>query len=643
MLVALCALAACSGAKNSADSRGSSSATAGAGNPLDNPSGLTRSLAACSPACMDFPSAPLFDPAGPGAPSVTDANLFGAPDNFTSPGACVIEPQLSQGKLPGSLFPSNWLRPRFRWTPLPGENVWEIRISALNQKNTLVAYTTATVWTLPREIWMGLGANSTDSPITVTIRGLNRNAPQKPSGTRGDFTIAPAQATGKLVYWATTSSEVQPTTSKLVGFDVGDESVIDALTIPQVAADDIVGSGGRDLRGKNDDPYGVAPGHVQCIGCHVSAPDGDSVAFTDHWPWNTMLASVVTGSIGQTPSYVSTGAALLLNQPWLGMPTFSKAHFSQGDRILVSVYSPRNAGQGAAAVGFSDGAPYPSRTDGLAWFDLETTATFATDPSQGDVQQQLNQQVRAQFGQAFGLFTLTGEKRSAATPSLSHDGTRIVYTSADTTQDGRISSNNQEVDVRIVPYNARQGGTVTDLKGAADPQVAEYYPSFSADDSLVAFNRVAKLDSNPIYYRPDGEIYVVPSAGGTATRLAANDPPACTGQSSPGVINSWAKWSPSVTDLPSINVEFGSGPRTYFWLVFSSGRAFDGQFQLPKSQSSPSDTRSSQLYVSAVVRDDVTHELQTFPAIYIWNQGTTTSNLTPAWDEFHIPPVRGPD
>jgi hypothetical protein len=644
----LLTLSLCACAAGSSGRQSGASGKAGGGafdNPLidtDNPSmPVTRAPTNCAPSCSDFPEAPLLDASPGAAPPANPAHFFGAADNFSSPGACVLEPQLSTKDTPGTLFPLNWLRPRFRWTPLPGENLFEIRISADNQAHPLVAYTTATLWTMPRDIWKNLTQHSVDIPITVTIRGVNASAPKKPSGARGDFTIAPTEARGKLVYWATTSSDVRPDTSKLVGFDVGDEATIDALTIPQAGNRNLLAAGGRDLRGKYDDPKGVQPGYVECIGCHVSTPDGDAVAFTDHWPWNGIIASVEAGKAGSVPSYVTPGALTLLNQPWLGMQTFSKGHFRAGDRVVVSVYSPRNDGQGG--VGFADSAPYPSRHDGLAWFDLETTATFAPgDPSKGDVQQQLNAQVRAQVGTAFGLLSLQGETRSAATPSFSHDGVRIAYTSADSTQDGRLSSNNQEVDIHIVPYADRQGGAVTPLQGASEPHVAEYYPSFSADDALIAFNRVAKIDGGAMYYRPDGEVYVVPSQGGAPTRLAANDPPACSGQKSPGVINSWAKWSPHVATIAPVNLEFGPGVRTYYFIVLSSARAYLGQFEVPKNQYSPSDTRASQLYVTAVVRDEK-GQLTTYPALYIWNQDPTTSNLTPAWDEFKIPMVPGPD
>jgi hypothetical protein len=240
----------------------------------------------------------------------------------------------AQAYLPGALLPSNWLRPRFRFEPLAGEDLWEIRLSSPHQAHDLVVYTTRTTLALPKPIWEGLAEHGKDSTVTVTIRGLSTEGGGMPSGTRGDFTIAPVPALGKMVYWATTSSEVLPNTSKLVGFAVGDEGVIDALTIPQVGDRGITAEGGRQLRSG----HGVNDGHVQCIGCHVSTPDGEAVAFTDHWPWNNVLASVEGATAGARPAYLTAGAERLLNQPWLGMQTFSEEHWLPGHRIVVASY-----------------------------------------------------------------------------------------------------------------------------------------------------------------------------------------------------------------------------------------------------------------------------------------------------------------
>jgi hypothetical protein len=594
------------------------------GAPPRGSSGSGVVVPECTKDCTDFPAAPLIDDKGPSAVPSDAAARFGRPDDFTGSGPCVIEPPLAIGSEKGALFPANWLRPRFRFEPAAGQSLFEIRLHAASQKNDLVAYTTRTTWELPGDIWTSLTKNSVNEPITVTIRALASGAASassdggKPAGTRGTFTIAPVTASGTLVYWATTSSDVTPTTSKLVGFRVGDEGVVDVLTVNQVQTSNIVAEGGRDLRGQYGDAKGVPAGHVECIGCHVSTPDGLSVGFTDHWPWNDVLASVEPKTTGQMPGYVTAGAQRLLNQPWLGMMTFSGAHFRDGDRIAVSSYAARSGDEG-----FSDS--HSTDKDRLAWFDLETTATIPWQSGQTDP---MNTAIRSASGSAWGFLALDGESRAALTPSFSHDGSRLVYTSAARSQDGRIGDDS-ETDIHAVPYADRRGGSVTPVTGAATSGVSEYYPSFSSDDTFIAFNRAAAT-SGKIYYRPDGEVYVVPAAGGTAVRLAANDPPACTGEKSPGIINSWAKWSPSVVS---------ANGKAYYWLVFSSARKYPGAFEVPKNQYSPGDTRASQLYLAAVVVDGASGEMETYPGVYLYNQTATTSNLTPAWDEFQIPEV----
>ncbi len=144
-----------------------------------------------------------------------------------------------------------------------------------------------------------------------------------------------------------------------------------------------------------------------------------------------------------------------------------------------------------------------------------------------------------------------------------------------------------------------------------------------------------------IYYHPQGEIYVVPSAGGSPVRLAANDPPACTGEVSPGVTNSWPKWSPTVRTGPEGTPHEG---KRYYFLLFSSARR--SPFRLGQGP-------ASQLYLTTLV-ELPGGELRSYLAMYLWNQsfeitgeaadGTAivtplqTSNLTPAFDEFVIPP-----
>ena len=605
----------------------------------------------CEEDCLDFPAAPFI------LDNLTeyDVSHFETGAYFEQPGPCIIEPQLSDGINPGALFPANWLRPRFRFEPPVDTNLFEIRLQAERQKYDLLVYTTETTWEMPNEIWQGLTASVLDEPITVTIRALNRVNPLTPKGTQGTFSIAPVRADGKLVYWATTSSNVEPDTSKLAGFAVGEEKVLDVLTVDDVGDRDILSTDGRQERSPS---YGVEEGCVQCIGCHVATPDGEAVAFGDHWPWNVVVASVqdqgnTAVELGKAPTYLTQGAEILLNQPWLGMPTFSPAHWNENERILITSYGERVTESGET-VGFTHNTP---TQDVLAWFDLHTDVDVEISADyEGDVLPERNRLVENALDRGFGMLSLIGETLSAVAPNWSHDGNRIVYTAAAKTVDGRLGggASQTDVDIHMVPFNDGLGGPVSALQGAAEKETAEYYPSFSPDDTLIVFNREENFRATKtvttffyppysnmtidgsqaaVYYRPHAEIYVIPSKGGTPIRLIANDPPQCTGETSPGVINSWGKWAPEVK---TSSETFGPA-RSFYWVVFSSARDYPEQFIVERNQYSPIDTRSSQLYMAAIVRNEETGEYTNYPAIYLWNQDKETSNLTPAWDRFKLP------
>jgi len=91
--------------------------------------------------------------------------------------------------------------------------------------------------------------------------------------------------------------------------------------------------------------------------------------------------------------------------------------------------------------------------------------------------------------------------------------------------------------------------------------------------------------------------------------------------------------------------------KTYYFLVFSSARAYPGSFTIDQTDYTPPIANtSSQLYMASIVVDDATGDVTTYPAIYIYNQNTLVngngrtqqlqiSNLTPAWDEFILPPI----
>ncbi len=551
LATAAIAAAACGGGGNTTGSGASGASTSGSGgasSAVSSSSGMGGTGGTLfgtggmfGGPYKDFPSTPIVDMSAP----MDAPGLFGPPDmGNPSGGPCLAEPE------PNALFPSNWLRPRFRVIPPGGQNLFEIRLHSESQVNDLVVYTASTSWTMPKDLWTAITSHSVDSPFTVTVRSASFNGTTldgPPSlGAGGSFTIAPAEASGAIVYWTTSNG------SSLKGFQVGDEAVASTL-IPSQVQMPTVGSAS-----------------VTCIGCHTSTPDGKFVGFVAQGPWGNVVASIEPMTVGQQPMFVGQGALQTLGQfGELGIQAYSKAHWKAGDRIMVT---PFDAYQNAK----------------LAWIDLEAQA----------------------FGEgtSYGFFQRNGDPRGVGSPAWSHDGATLLYVSTDAEFTGRLD--NGYADLYTVPYNNKQGGNASPVPGASDPNLEEYYPSYSPDDQMIVFNRIPS--NTNMYNASAAEVFVIPAQGGTATRLAANDPPACMNKPSPGITNSWPKWAPEQTTI---------GAKRYYWLVFSSVRS----------------TPNPQLYMTGVVVEG--SNVSSYGAVYLWNQPSNESNHTPAWDVFKIPSV----
>jgi hypothetical protein len=599
------------------------------GNNLALPPGVEPDFTGkpdCEKDCGDFPKDPIFED-GLGSDV---QNVFKQSASGTAP--CVIEPA------DGMLIPANMLRPRVRFTG--GGSLHQITLHADREANDLVVYTTKNPWLIPPEVWKGLSRNVFEEDITVTVKSTTGTA--APSQSAVKFRIAPVQAGGNMVYWAATNEQPGLNTTRLMAFGVGEEAVVTALR-PGDVQEQMLGDNGRLKK----EEYGAPVGQARCVGCHTSTGDGKSVITADHWPWN-LAVSDLTGGKGGRPADVTPFGAFLLQMPWLGVSTTSRGDWATGKRTLITSAGPRNAMNDT----FTPSQNQPERDmafteindktgkDLLIWINLAAQGTVP--PLQGDQYEKgVGTAMIGAKGSGWGVIPRTGDTRGAVTPDWSHDGTTIAYTSTTSTSDGRLGDdNNGEADIYTVPYNGGQGGPATAVPGASTAGVGEYYPDFSADDRYLAFNRVEDRQGQKYYYNTRGEIYVVPAAGGTPTRLAANDPPACTGEKSPGVLNSWPKWSPTVRSGPDGTANAG---KKYYFLLFSSAR--QSPFRLGQGP-------ASQLYLATVV-EDTNGDLKTYPAMYLWNQSfeitdqTTdpptvapvqTSNLTPAFDEFVIPP-----
>jgi hypothetical protein len=487
---------------------------------------------------------------------------------------------------------------------------------------------------------------------------------------------------------------------------MGNEAVVDTLSTEQITGIDRVYSAkGTDLRGelegddgKGDYIAGFDIGGPRCIGCHSATPDGTSMIFTDDYPWNIGIASVAEGTTGAPPTYVTAQAQQFLKMPFLGTGMMLPSAWAGGDRTLITTRGRReDTSSDYVYINYGYGSPLTFEPDvhDLVWIDLETTVSISdTLPAaSGDAsgappypvyytgEERIAEaadrgaEIIAAEGTAWGV--LISETMSISNPSPAKLSNRLVYTVSESSMDGHPDWHNNTADIKIADLATLRGtATGTPLAGASDPGFLEYYPAFSPDDQFVAFNRAAAptnttrcsqnkqinrtadpaggpelcnnktkdLGANPDgpYYNRNGEINIVSAAGGTPHRLRGNDPVMCGGEASPGVLNSWPKWS---------SVAREHNGKKYYFVIFSSARAYPDQFELtPTDFTPPIETKSSQLYMSTVEVDPATGAMTSYGAIYLWNQnylstgdgGYTqlkTANLTPAWEDFSIPKV----
>ena len=180
-----------------------------------------------------------------------------------------------------------------------------------------------------------------------------------------------------------------------------------------------------------------------------------------------------------------------LGETTLGIQTFSKGHWADGDHI----------GDRAARQGGFVGA-------GLV------------QPRGRDHGQ----------GASYGIIARSGDARGVAAPAWNHNGDKIVYMSTDAEEDGQ-------------PGGALQTSTWSGTTGARGRcegrprglrklRYNEYYPSFSADDQLIAFDRIRSGED--MYNQPNAEVFVIPAAGGTRHGSRPTAPPLARGKVEPG-------------------------------------------------------------------------------------------------------------
>jgi hypothetical protein len=445
-------------------------ATLGCGDTALRPIVRGDAGAPCT-ACGDFPEKPIIiqpQPANGRTIPADIAKTFGAAGaGLATGGPCLIEPEM------GSLFPKNWLRPRFRWKPLPAGTIVEIRLHIDVEKNDLVVYTMGDAWTMDRQIWRLLARNAADHDIAVSVRSLAPVAGATPAlGTHGTFAIAPVEAPGSIVYWAIKSGG----DTALNGFQIGDEKTIEAV--------------------------GPAPG--RCVGCHSSTPDGAYVAFSDADPGDGQFASVAlrSGRDGSEPSFLSPAGRALLSRRNQHLATFSPSHWRPGDHVALTlldlqiVWTDLEAPSTDLGVGWGpltrDGDPGPV-SGGPSWSHDGAFVVYASGrgTNNGGLLFGADLYSVPYAAHAGGTATpVAGASDKAWNefyPTLSPDDQLIAFSRAPA--DAHDSYNNPQSEVFVVP--ARGGGAARvaandpcPCLGNHSPGVTNSWPKWAPDATV---------------------------------------------------------------------------------------------------------------------------------------------------------------
>lgn len=432
--------------------------------------------------------------------------ILAAFDPTQSPGNLTVEYPPD-----GAVFPSPFPSPTVRWRDASQSDCWLVHLEFDDGEAGVSALLDGPQWMPAEGEWEAVQSRSLDRRATVTVLGVRRNRPGRIlSSARISFSTS-ADAVGASVFYREVNLPFRDA--------VNDPSQI-RWRLGEVSS--------------SQRPRVVLENLPVCGNCHSFSADGRVLGMDVDYANDK-------GSYAVLP--VSEEMVLEPNR----IITWSDFKREEGQKTfgLLSQVSP----DGKYVVStVQDGAvflPLPDLAYSQLFFPIKGIlgvysrehGTFRSLPGADDPKFVQSNAVWSSDGQWIA-FARSKRYRTEGTGLLSVEECRAF------TEEGQTI----QFDLCRVPFNGGKGGRAELLAGASQNGMSNYFPRYSPDGRWIVFCQAKTF----MLLQRDSALYVIPSGGGKARRLACN-----TAQ-----MNSWHSFSPNGR-----------------WMVFSS-KAFSPYTQL---------------------------------------------------------------